>query len=153
MSNSVHQDRQGPIWPLGHIAVPTPGTYVSIMSLVDSTFLAAPETPTSYGGSTPEYTNRAYAIIFQACKVGAGPPKLTNNTGNVYIVRMPLASAGGIGDTGTVIVTLPPGATGQPGVPFVLTSAALNRNTLNAYEFYIDADTAADGCQVTLVIQ
>lgn len=144
MANSVHQDRQGPVWPLGNVAVPTPGTYVSIMSLVDSTYVNAPETPT--GANVNEYTNRAQQILFQGFKAGAAPPKLATNTGNVYVVRVPQGS-GGRSDVGTVIAVIPPGGS------FILGSAALVRNVFNLYEYYIDADTAADGCQVTAIIQ
>jgi hypothetical protein len=147
MANSVHQDRQGPVWPLGNIAVVTPGTYVSIMSLVDSTSLAAPETPTTYGGQVPEYTNRAWSIIFMPYHAGAAPPKLAANSGNVYIVKKPLAGDGGVGDVGTVIACLRP-----TDPPFVLTAAAMDRNIYNLYEYFIDADTATDGCQVTALI-
>lgn len=147
MGNSVHQDRQGPIWPLGNIVVPTPGTYVSIMSLVDPNFYAAPETATSYGGATPEYTNRAQQITFQAFKAGGAPPKLTLNSGNIYIVRKPLSGNGGVADVGTVIWVLVPGGSVELG------SAALNRNVFNLYEYYIDADTANDACQVVAIIQ
>lgn len=155
MANSIHKDPQGPLWPLGNIVVATPGTPVSIMSLVDSTLSNAPENPTSYVSAAviAEYTVRAYAIIFQACKSGAGAPKLTNNTGNVYIVRKALSGSGGVADTGTVLFALAAGGTGLPGVPFVLDGAALNRNTFSPYEIYVDADNAGDGVQVTLEIQ
>jgi hypothetical protein len=134
------------VWPLGQIAVPTPGTYVSIMSLVDSSFVNAPEKPTPGTVGANEYTNRAQQIIFQAYKVGSGT-KLGANTGTIYIVKPPLAGAGGVGDTGTIVTALTPGQT------FVLSSAPENRNVFNLYEYYIDADTAADGCQVTAIIQ
>lgn len=146
MANSVQQDKAGPIWPLGSIVVTTPGTYVSIMSLVDSTLANAPENPTSYGGSVSEYTNRAQQIIFQGFKAGAAPPKLANNTGNVYIVRKPTGS-GGVGDVGTVVAVIPPGGS------FILGSAASVRNVFSLYEYYIDADNANDACQVTAIIQ
>lgn len=146
MANSVHKDRQGPLWPLGNIVVPTPGTYVSIMSLVDSTNVNAPETlvPPAAGD---EYTPRAQQIVFSAWKAGAAPPKLAANTGNIYIVKRPLAGAGGVGDVGTVIMVLTPGQT------WTLASAAMNLDVFSPYELFIDADTANDGCQVTLIIQ
>lgn len=153
MANSVHQDKQGPVWPLGNIAVPTPGTPVNIMSLVDSTNKNAPETavggPTvsGPGGVGDEYTCRAQQIIFQAAKAGAAPPKFAANTGIVYIVKKALAGAGGQSDVGTVIKALAVGET------FILGSSAQVRNVFNLYEFFIDADTANDACQVTAVIQ
>jgi hypothetical protein len=145
MANSVYQDRHGPIWPLGNIAVPAPGTPVNIMSLVDPTNLGAPETTTPGTAGAPEYTNRCYAIIFQGFKAGAAPPRLAANTGVIYIVRK---TTTGVADVGNVIAAIR-----QTDAPFVLTAAALNRDSLSPYEFYIDADTAADGCQVTLLIQ
>jgi hypothetical protein len=141
---SVHKDPQGPDWPLGNIAVPTTGTPVSIMNLVDSAQSNAPETATS--GLTDEYTRRAQQIIFQAYKAGAAPPKFAANAGNVYVVRKSIG-AGGQNDVGTVIACLTPGQT------FILGSAALNRNVYNLYRYFIDADTANDGCQVTAIIQ
>lgn len=147
MANSVHKDRQGPVWPLGSIVVPTPGTYVSIMSLVDPTQANAPESPTPGTAGADEYTSRAQQIIFQGFKAGAVPPKLTANTGNVYVVRKALAGAGGASDIGTVVAVIAPGGS------FILGSAALNRNVYSLYEYLIDADTANDACQVTAIIQ
>lgn len=149
MGITVHKDKQGPVWPLGQISVVTPGTQVSIMSLVDSTNVNAPETPTPGTAGADEYTSRAQQIIFQSYKAGAGPPLLAANTAAklVYIVRKPTAGNGGTADTGVVIAALSPGQT------FILGSAALNRNVFNLYEYFIDADTALDGCQVTAIIQ
>jgi hypothetical protein len=154
MANSVHQNPHGPIWPLGNIAVPAPGTPVRVTNLVDSANANAPETATTT--SSDEYSRRCSAIIFQACKAGGAPPRLTNNQGNIYIVMKPLATGGGAGDTGTVVAVLPAfasGTTGVVGQPFVLTAAALNRDSISPYWFYIDSDTANDGCEVTLLIQ
>ena len=147
MANSVEISRNGPLWPLGNIVVPTPGTPVSLMSLVDPSSLQAPEQKTSYGGQTQEYTVRCYAIIFQAMKAGAGPPRLAANTGLIYIVVQPTAGAGGVADVGNIVKALAIGET------FVLTASALNRDVFSPYEIFLDADTAADGCQVTLIIQ
>jgi len=140
----VFKDKQGPIWPLGQIAVVTPGIPVSIMSLVDSTNVNAPETPTPGTAGADEYTSRAQQIIFQSYK--ASGSMLGANTTNklVYIVRKPIS---GTSDTGGIVVALSPGQT------FTLGSAALNRNVFNLYEYFIDADTAGDGMQVTAVIQ
>lgn len=143
MANSVHQDRQGPDWPLGNIAVPVPGTPVSIMSLVDSTLKDAPENATA--SNTAEYTHRAQQIIFQAYK--SGGTRLAVNTGLIYIVRKALAGAGGVADLGTIVAVLSAGQT------FILGSAALSRNVYNLYRYLIDADTAGDACQVTAVMQ
>lgn len=152
MANSVHRDRQGPDWPLGLITVVTPGTQVSIMSLVDAASANAPETavggatPTGAGGVGDEYAPRAQQIIFQSYK--AGTPLGPNTAAKlVYIVRKPTAGGGGTGDNGTIVAALSPGQT------FTLGSAASNRNVFNPYRYFIDADTASDGCLVTLVIQ
>lgn len=147
MANSVEISRNGPLWPLGNIVVPTPGTPVSLMSLVDSSSLQAPEQKTSYGGQTQEYTVRCQQIIFTAMKAGAGPPRLTNNAGNIYVVVQPTAGAGGVADVGNIVIPIIPGQT------FILASAALNLDVFSPYEIFIDADTANDGCQVTLIIQ
>jgi hypothetical protein len=154
MANSVHQNPGGPIWPLGNISVASPGTPVQVTTNVDSSGVNAPGAATT--ATAMEYTPRCYSIIFQACKAGAAPPKLTNNTGNIYIVLKPLVSGNDITDTGTVIAVLPAFASGSAGVlppPFVLTAAALNRDSLSPYWFYVDADNANDACQVTLLIQ
>jgi hypothetical protein len=146
MANSVQKNPEGPFWPVGNIVVVTPGTYVSVMSLVDPSSLNAPETPTSYGGQSQEYTVRCQQITFQAFKAGGAPPKLTPNAGNIYIVMKPLSGAGGVSDVGTVLYVLTPGQTWN------LASAALNKDVFSPYQIFIDADTAADACQVSLNI-
>lgn len=150
MTASVSKDRAGPIWVLGNIAVVTPGSPVGIMSLVDSASVNAPESATS--STSDEYTPRAYAILFQACKADTHGTKL--NTGNIYICKRPNGTgSGGRDDVGVIIATISQGAAGVFPPIFRLEAAALNRNTFSPYEFYIDADNAADGCQVTLLIQ
>lgn len=146
MGITVHKDPQGPDWPVGNIVVVTPGTPVNIMSLVDPTSINAPETPT--GPTSAEYTVRANQILFQAFKAGAAPPLInaTGNTGNIYVVRKATAGNGGVGDVGVIVAILTPGQT------FNLASAALNRNDYDPYRYFIDGDTAANGCQVTLFI-
>lgn len=152
MANSVLQDPQGSDWPLGNIVVTAPGTPVRITSLVDSSAVNAPETPTTTtafpaGGQSStadEFTRVAQQIIFQAFKAGAGPPKLALNTGNIYIVRK---GGTGVADIGIVVAVLTPGQT------FVLGSSAMVRNVFSLYRYFIDADTANDACQVTAIIQ
>ena len=155
MTIGVAKDKQGPLWPLGNIAVATPGTPVSIMSLVDSTNANAPNTPSSTPGN--EYTERCYAIIFQPAKAGGGGNGLANNAGNVYIIKKSTASPGtqNRADQGAILFALSQQgfAANMLPQPFVLTAAALNLDVLSPYEYFIDADNAADGCQVTLVIQ
>lgn len=153
MTASVGKDKQGPIWCLGNIAVATPGVPVGIMSLVDSPSVNAPESPTPGTVGADEYTNRAYEIIFQACKAGASHG-LAINTGNIYICKRGNGTGtGNRDDTGAIVATLPPGVSTTFPLIFRLTAASLNRNVFSPYEFYIDADNAADGCQVTLLIQ
>lgn len=160
MAASVHQDRQGPDWPLGLVVVATPGTPVGVMSVVDAANSNAPQTatPPNPGSLIPsppkvgtdpsdEFTVRAQQIIFQGVKAGASHG-LTNNSGNIYIVRQPTgANTGNRDDTGVIVATIAPGQT------FILGSAALNRNVYNPYRYRIDADNANDAALVTLIIQ
>jgi hypothetical protein len=116
------------------------------MSLVDPSSVNAPETATPGTVGANEYTNRAFTIAFQPFKAGSGA-KLAANTGIVYIVKKALAGAGGTTDTGTIIAALR-----STDAPFILPYNANVRDSYNLYEFYIDSDTAADGCQVTAYI-
>jgi hypothetical protein len=143
MGNSIHKDIQGVDWPLGNIAVVTPGTYVSIMSLIDAASVNAPETATTT--SADEYTRVASQIIIGGFKAGS-TTKLVANTGNIYVVRLATSGNGGLHDTGVIVMTIPSGVTG------VLGSAALVRNVFDLYRYYIDADNAGDGAQVTALI-
>lgn len=150
MANTVEKNRQGPIWVLGNIANVTPGTPVNIMSLVDPGLVNDPNALTT--ATANEYTVRAYEIIFQAQKAGATGTVL--NTGNIYILKRGAgAGSGNRNDYGILIATIPQGAAGIYPPVFRLTSAPVNRNSFNPYDILIDADTALDGCQVTLVIQ
>jgi len=142
MANSIQKDREGPDWPLGSIVVATPSTLVGIMSVVDS---GSVDSPGVGGATSGEYAVRAQQIIFQAFKASGG---LAVNTGNIYIVRTGVgAGSGNRTDTGSIVAVLTPGQT------FVLGSAAFNRNVYNPYRYRIDADTANDACQCTLIIQ
>lgn len=149
MGISVHRDRQGPDWPLGNIALVTPGTPVSIMSLVDSASVNDPNAPSPGTVGADEYTVSAQQIIFQAVKAGAGPPLISAaaNTGFIYIVRKATTGNGGTADTGVIVKALAPGET------FILGSSALVKNVFNLYRYFIDGDTAGNGCQVTAIIQ
>src|ERR1700761_2790608 len=138
MANSLFNTKQNFLWPLGNIVVPTPGTPVRIMSLVDPTNKWAPETPTS--AANPDgFTVRFQQIFFQALKAGLGPPRLTNNSGSIYVVLLPLVANGVSVDLGNVIKTLVPGET------WYFSTSALDRNAFGPYQLYIDADTANDG--------
>lgn len=151
MANSVQQDWNGPDWPLGSIIVATPGTPVSIMSLVDAANANAPGTPTppipnSATRPSNEYTVRAQQIWFEGYKQDTHG--LQMNSGNVYIVRRGVGGgSGNRDDYGSIVKIL------APGESWYLGSAALNRNVFSPYRYYIDADNADDACQVTLLIQ
>lgn len=148
MANSVQRDFAGPDWPLGFISVGTPGTPVNIMSLVDSTNVNAPQTPTPGTSGADEYTSRANQIVFQGYKPTTHG--MIPNVGNVYIVRYAAKNGSGAGnrdDTGCIIGIVPAGGS------FTLGAAAQNRNTYNGYRYYLDADNAEDGALVTMFIQ
>jgi hypothetical protein len=146
-TQSVEKDfKSGPDWPLGLIAVATPGTPVGIMSLVDPNSYNAPETATATepagAAQQDEYTSVFQQIVFQAFKAGASHG-LTNNTGNVYIMRKGVQGAGNRDDYGAMVTVIAPGNT------WVLSSSARNRNEFSGYRYYIDADNASDACLVT----
>jgi hypothetical protein len=142
MANSVYKGYQGTWWPLGVIVVATPGTLVNVMVNVDPSNVDAPESATS--ATSREYTVTCQEIFFQGYHAGAAPPALAVNTGNINIKTKPLAGAGGVGDTGCIVLIIPSGQSAT------LTAAALNRNVFSPYEIYVDADTAADGVLATL---
>jgi hypothetical protein len=143
-TQSVMKDRQGPDWPLGAIAVTTPSTPVSIMSLVDSTNVNAPETATST--SSDEYSPLCQQIMFQGFKSNGGTG-MVPNTGNVYIMRKGVQGLGNRTDFGAMVEVLLPGQT------IWLASSARNRDTFSPYRYYLDADNANDGALVTLLVQ
>lgn len=146
MTNSVQQDVNGPDWPLGFIAVATPGVPVGIMSLVDPTSVNDPASPTA--PTSAEYTRRAYQIQFQGFKPGGSKGGSIMNAGFIYVVRRPVgAGSGGHGDTGCIVAIVGPGDT------YFLDAAPTNRNVWSPYRYLLDADNAGDGAQVTLIIQ
>ncbi len=144
MANSVLLDYQGPDWPLGFIAVATPGTVVGIMSLVDPTGKNNPNTPTGPGINALEYSPQVYAVWFSGFKPGGGG--MVFNTGNVYIMRKP--STGGAGDrtdTGAMVGVL------QPGQTFPLVISPATARGFSPYRYYLDADNAGDGALCTAI--
>jgi len=148
MANSVLLDVYGPDWPLGLIVVPTPGTPVSIMSLVDPSSVNAPNTATTLGTAGEyEYSPLCQQIAFLAVKAGASHGT-QNNTGNIYIVRYNsrTVGSGNRDDPGAIVWALGPGGN------LFLSSAPLVRETFSPYRYYIDADNANDSCLVTLLI-
>ena len=149
MTLSVRQDINGPEWPLGLIVVATPGTPVSIMSLVDSSSLGDPNTKAGPPGGpvgAREYPPRCNQIEFQGFKGNAGVG-LINNTGNIYIIRRGGTGSGNRTDYGTIVTVLVPGGSK------VLGASALNRDVYSPYDYLIDADNAGDSCLVTLILQ
>jgi hypothetical protein len=143
MTLSVRQQPNGPIWPLGLIVVPTPGTPVGIMSLVDSASVNDPNKATS--STSKEYPPRAQQIIFQGFK--AATDGLQVNTGNIYILRRGGAGSANRDDYGTMVAVVTSGGS------FVLASAPTVVDVFSPYDFYIDADSAGDSCLVSLIIQ
>jgi hypothetical protein len=143
---SVMKDRQGPDWPLGLIVVATPGSPVSIMSLVDPLLVNDPGAPTS--ATSDEYTAVAQQIIFQGYKAGAAHG-LANNTGNLYVVRKGVQGNGSVygADYGVLVLTV--GA----GLTQVLQTSAMVKNGFSPYRYFVDADNAGDSCLVTLLVQ
>jgi hypothetical protein len=145
MTASVQLDRLGPDWPIGLIKVTTPGTPVSIMSLVDPNGYNDPSTATL--PQSNEYTPAAQQIFFSGYKAGASHG-MVQNTGNVYIVRKGVGSGtGNRDDTGSIVHVLAPGET------WYLASAATNLDVFSPYRYYLDADVAGEGALVTLLVQ
>lgn len=145
MANSIMRDRQGPDWPLGNVAVPTPGTPVNIMSVVDPQLADDPSKPVPGTSGAGEYTALTQQIMFQALKHNG--TTLVANTGNVFVVRKSAAGgSGGRADAGTIVKMLTPGET------WVLGGPPVSRNSFSPYRYSLDADTALDACQVTLII-
>lgn len=144
-NQSIMRDRQGPDFPLGLIVVATPGTPVSIMSLVDPNLVNDPGAPTS--ATSDEYTQIAQQIMFQGYKAGASHG-LQNNTGNIYIMRKGVSpGAGNRDDYGAMVWTV------GPGLTWVLSTSALVKNGFSPYRYSIDADNASDAALVTLLVQ
>jgi hypothetical protein len=147
MALSVMKDRFGPDWPLGLITVAASGTPVNIMSVVDASNANAPQTatPTSSGGvGGNEYSVLCQQIIFQACK-SVGP--VVDNTGAIYVLRAPAGSGtGNKTDSGVIVAIL------QPGQTYTLGGPPRARQEFSPYRYWIDSDTSADGCLVTLII-
>jgi hypothetical protein len=143
-TQSVQKTKEGPIWVLGTIAVPTPGTPVNIMSLVDPTNINDPASPTPGTVGADEYTRRCQQITLQAYK--ATTHGLVVNAGNIYVCVKGVQGAGNRDDYGSIIAVLTPGQT------FSLGSSAQVKNVFSPYAFFLDADVAADAAQVSLYI-
>ena len=152
MADSVQRDQNGPDWPLGMIAVTTPGTPVSIMSLVDASAVNDPgQVNNPLLAHQYEFSTAAWEIQFTACRKGASHG-LAAATGNVYIVRQAQGTgSGNRDDYGDIVAVI--GTSTAIQAPFRLTSNSQSRNSFGPYRYYVDADNAGDGALVTLVIQ
>ncbi len=140
MANSVITSRNLPTWPLGFIAVPTPGTPVGLMSLVDANNTMAPNYVPAPGHEGSEYTPRFRSIQFQGQGNNAA---VTPNTGNVYIIQ-PGNGSNNKSDLGAIVGTIYPN--GTYSLPLSLGSAGMQ---LSPYSYKLDADVAGEGALVT----
>ena len=148
---AVQINPAGPFWPLGNIVVPTPGSSVCVMSLVDANNNSAPETVSGGGGpGAAAQTGFATTPVFhtlrvQGLKAGANNNGLVNNSGNIYICYG-TANTNNRNDYGCVIQQV--GA----GVAVEIRLLEVDRDSGSPYRFRIDADTANDAAQCTLII-
>ena len=104
MANGVAKCPYGPLWPLGNL-VTTAGTPVNLMSLVDPSSLAAPQTATPGTAGAPEYTVRCNQIVIQGMKTNSGNG-LTNNTGNIYVILKASTGSNNRTDMGCIVLTV-----------------------------------------------
>lgn len=148
---AVQINLAGPFWPLGNIVVPTPGNSVCVMSLVDANNNSAPETISGGGGpgaaaqtgfaTTPVF----HAIRIQGLKAGANNNGLVNNSGNIYVC-IGTANTNNRNDYGCVMAVIAAGASET------IRLLEVDRDTGSPYKIRIDADTANDAGQCTLII-
>lgn len=146
MALSVLTRRNGPDWPLGAIVVPTPGTPVKIMSLVDANNTNAPETASN--SQTSEYTTTCRSIWFQGVHPGNNNNGMVINSGNVYVLVPAPSVGGGPGnrsDSGCMVMVVP------PGVAAPLPQSLGSGTRFSPYQYSLDVDTAGDGALVTLL--
>lgn len=148
MTQSVHKNKFGPDWPLGMIVVGTAGTPVAISSLVDPSGVNAPGAATPGTAGADDYSRNIAQLIIVGVKSNSGTG-VTSNTGNVYLMRAGVQGSGNHTDFGAMVAVIAPNAT----VYFPPTSAAQSRNRIGLYDYYIDADNAADSALVTALIE
>lgn len=145
MALSIERSYTGPVWPLGVVAVATPGTKVNIMTNIDSANVNNPNTVSNNAALQTEYTRACRAIAFQGYHAGANNSGMVTNTGNVYILVAPAGGAGNLSDSGAMVKVLPSGG------DFVLSAITPGFNDMfSPYQIWLDADNANDGALVTL---
>jgi hypothetical protein len=144
MANSVHQSRQGPIWPLGSVVVSTPGTIRNMMINVDPNLVNAPSVVVPGTVGSNEYTVKCNQIIVQGVKSNAGTG-LTNNTGNIYVILKGNGTNNRT-DTGCIIAQVAAGQT------LIIAPSAQSTDVFNPYLLWIDADNGGDSAQISLII-
>jgi hypothetical protein len=144
---SIHRERSSPDWPLGYINVPTPGTPVNIMSLVDPAGNDDPATPSTYAGPAGQgKTPTCSAVTFQGYQPDAGNSTWTPNSDLVFVMRKGTGTnSGNRTDTGSVVAILPPG--GSVTLP---ESGGEPITSFSPYRYWLDAVSANDGANVVL---
>ena len=147
MALSVMKDREGPDWPLGFVAVPHNGTPVCIMHNVDANNNWAPAVSNAPGQTPgPEYTPTCHKIGIQGYHPGSSNNGMVINTGNVYVLRVPVGGNGNRTDSGAMVKVVPQGG------DYVIPSAETQLQTLSPYRYFLDADVNGDGALVTLYV-
>ena len=147
MALSVCQARSGPVWPLGCVVVPSPGTPVCIMANVDANNNSAPETasgPTNPSGAA--YTPTCHKILYQGVHPAANNNGMVANSGNVYLMARPQGGSGNRSDSGAMIAVIFPTVGGAWG------AMEVELDTVSPYQFFVDADSANDGLLVVLQV-
>ena len=142
MALSVQKNRTGVVWPLGFIRVASPGTPVSLMSLVDSANVNAPGVPTSNLSS--EYSPAARGLGLQAFLPNNNNSGMQPNAGNVYLLVPAAGGNGNLTDFGSMVKILPSGS------DFYYPPEGCGVDLFNPYGLFIDADVAGDGVLAVL---
>ena len=142
MPNSVYQSRTGTVWPLGYIAVPTPGTPVCIMHNVDASNNNAPGTASN--SSTSEYATVVRALAIQGYHPGANNNGMVANVGNIYLMMRPVGSGtGNRSDTGAMLKVIP------PGQDLFFPIDPTGQSAHDPYSYFLDGDNSTEGALVT----
>lgn len=140
MANSVLTNRTGQFWPLGFIKVPTAGTPVCIMSVVDANNTNAPGNQTNTLSDEYPWVVRGLAV--NGWKPNANNNGLQVNSGNVYILAQGNGSQNRA-DYGVYIGVVVPGGS------FFLPEGPTGMDLINPYGIFLDTDNNNDGAMVT----